>query len=171
MSDIVERGQLRRIVLIVALLNFAYFFVEFGVAVTISSVSLMADSVDFLEDTAVNLLIFMALGWAARSRAIAGKVAAVIILVPALVAGWQAIDKAFDPAAPEPASLILAAPIGFRLHVLAAWTLFAFWPFSRLVHVFSAPVGYVTRPYIVYRSREAAAKGELVGTAPRRRGW
>src|SRR5262249_37318485 len=35
--------------------------------------------------------------------------------------------------------LIVKAPIGFRLHVLAAWILFAFWPFSRLVHVFSAP--------------------------------
>ncbi|AJK68743.1 cation transporter [Corynebacterium marinum] len=123
MSDIVERGQLRRIVLIVALLNFAYFFVEFGVAVTISSVSLMADSVDFLEDTAVNLLIFMALGWAARSRAIAGKVAAVIILVPALVAGWQAIDKAFDPVAPEPASLILAASGAAVVNVVCAWLL------------------------------------------------
>jgi nitrate reductase gamma subunit len=49
--------------------------------------------------------------------------------------------------------LILAAPVGFRLHALAAWALFAFWPFSRLVHVFSAPLGYLTRPYIVYRSR------------------
>ena len=36
-------------------------------------------------------------------------------------------------------NLILRAPLGFRLHVLAAWALFAFWPFSRLVHVFSAP--------------------------------
>ncbi len=42
---------------------------------------------------------------------------------------------------------------GFRLHVLAAWVLFAFWPFSRLVRVFSAPLGYLTRPYIVHRSR------------------
>ncbi len=50
--------------------------------------------------------------------------------------------------------LILRAPIGFRLHVLSAWALFAFWPFSRLVHVFSAPLGYLTRPYIVYRSRD-----------------
>ncbi|GIF02321.1 respiratory nitrate reductase subunit gamma [Paractinoplanes rishiriensis] len=59
-------------------------------------------------------------------------------------------------------SLIEAAPIGFRLHALSAWVLFAFWPFSRLVHVFSAPLGYLTRPYIVYRSRDAA---------PTRRGW
>jgi nitrate reductase gamma subunit len=60
-------------------------------------------------------------------------------------------------------SLITKAPIGFRLHVIAAWLLFAFWPFSRLVHVFSAPLGYLTRPYIVYRSREAVART--------RRGW
>jgi nitrate reductase gamma subunit len=34
--------------------------------------------------------------------------------------------------------LIVAAPIGFRLHALSAFALFAFWPFSRLVYVFSA---------------------------------
>jgi nitrate reductase gamma subunit len=62
--------------------------------------------------------------------------------------------------------LMLKAPIGFKLHVLAAWVLFAFWPFSRLVHVFSAPVGYLTRPYIVYRSRD-----DQLGNRPVRRGW
>ncbi len=45
---------LRRAVLVVALANLAYFFVEFAVARRIGSVSLFADSVDFLEDTAVN---------------------------------------------------------------------------------------------------------------------
>jgi len=50
--------------------------------------------------------------------------------------------------------LIPAAPIGFRLNAPSAWALFAFWPFSRLAHVFSAPLGYLTRPYIVYRSRD-----------------
>jgi nitrate reductase gamma subunit len=63
-------------------------------------------------------------------------------------------------------ALILQAPIGFRLHVLCAWALFAFWPFSRLVHVFSAPVGYLTRPYIVYRSRDVQ-----LGARADRRGW
>jgi nitrate reductase gamma subunit len=62
--------------------------------------------------------------------------------------------------------LILTAPIGFQLHVLAAWVLFAFWPFSRLVHVFSAPLGYLTRPYIVYRSRD-----DRLGSRPTGRGW
>ncbi|WP_280396751.1 respiratory nitrate reductase subunit gamma [Nocardia carnea] len=62
--------------------------------------------------------------------------------------------------------LILAAPLGFQLHVIAAWVLFAFWPFTRLVHVFSMPLGYLTRPYIVYRSRDME-----LGARRERRGW
>ncbi|HZE01284.1 MAG TPA: respiratory nitrate reductase subunit gamma, partial [Pseudonocardiaceae bacterium] len=30
------------------------------------------------------------------------------------------------------------------------------WPYTRLVHVFSAPLGYLVRPYIVYRTRDVA---------------
>src|SRR3546814_4129606 len=60
---------LRRVVGTVALLNLAYFGVEFAVALRIGSVSLFADSVDFLEDASVNLLILLALGWTVRSRA------------------------------------------------------------------------------------------------------
>ncbi len=66
---------------------------------------------------------------------------------------------------PDP-DLMAAAPWGFQLHVLAACALFALWPFTRLVHVFSAPVGYLTRPYIVYRSRDVQ-----LGQHRTRRGW
>ncbi len=72
------------------------------------------------------------------------------------------------------ASLMAAVPIGFRAHVLAAFLLFAFWPFTRLVHAFSAPVGYVTRPYVVYRSRDTGRggpSGSRPGLRPARRGW
>jgi nitrate reductase gamma subunit len=47
------------------------------------------------------------------------------------------------------------APLLFQLHALSACLLFAVWPFTRLVHVWSAPVGYLTRPYLVYRRRAA----------------
>lgn len=100
---------LRRTVLLVAGLNLAYFFVELGVALAIGSVSLFADSVDFLEDTAVNLLVFLALGWSPHARAVAGRAMAVIILVPALAAAWQAFTKFSDPAAPDPVSLVVTA--------------------------------------------------------------
>lgn len=59
------------------------------------------------------------------------------------------------------------APLGFQLHALLACGLFALWPFTRLVHVFSAPLGYLTRPYIVYRSRDVSP----AGNRPPRRGW
>jgi len=62
---------------------------------------------------------------------------------------------------------ITSAPVGFQVHAMLAWVLFAVWPFTRLVHVFSAPFGYLTRPYIVYRSR-----GDLgAGARPVKRGW
>jgi len=59
-----------------------------------------------------------------------------------------------------------ATPLSFQVHTLTGLLLFAIWPFSRLVHAFTAPVGYLFRPYIVYRSRESGA-----GARPPRRGW
>src|SRR5258706_1580460 len=59
---------LRRTVVWVALLNVAYFGVEFAVGLAIGSVSLFADSIDFLEDASVNVLIAIALGWSAPAR-------------------------------------------------------------------------------------------------------
>lgn len=58
----IDTSALKRAVLIVALLNLAYFGVEFVVALRIGSVSLLADSADFFEDAAVNILIVAALG-------------------------------------------------------------------------------------------------------------
>ncbi|MGO1284743.1 MAG: respiratory nitrate reductase subunit gamma [Brachybacterium sp.] len=64
---------------------------------------------------------------------------------------------------PDP-SLMAQAPLFFQLHVLSAIALFGIWPFTRLVHVFAAPLGYLTRPYIVYRSKDPRKEAE-------RRGW
>lgn len=41
----------------------------------------------------------------------------------------------------------------FKLHLFLGQTLFLIFPFSRLVHVWSVPLGYVTRPYQVVRRR------------------
>jgi Co/Zn/Cd efflux system component len=108
-TELVEPRRLRRVVLAVAGLNLGYFLVEVSVALSIGSVSLLADSVDFLEDTAINLLIALALGWSLRRRALAGHAMAVVILVPALVAAWQAVLKAFDPVAPDASVLLVTA--------------------------------------------------------------
>jgi Co/Zn/Cd efflux system component len=97
--------SLRTAVLVVALLNLGYFGIEFAVALNIRSVSLFADSVDFLEDTSVNLLIFFALAWSGKTRARIGMAMAAILLVPALAFLWSLWGKLADPVPPEPFAL------------------------------------------------------------------
>lgn len=107
-SETADPG-LRRVVLIVALLNLAYFGVEFAVATAIGSVSLFADSIDFLEDASVNLLIAAALAWTAKNRARVGMALAAILLVPGMATLWTAWEKFNTPVAPDPVPLSLAA--------------------------------------------------------------
>jgi Co/Zn/Cd efflux system component len=89
-------------------LNLTYFGVEFAVAVAFGSVSLFADSIDFLEDTAVNLLILLAVNWSARNRARMGMVLAGILLVPGVATLWTAWQKFTTPMPPSPLALSLA---------------------------------------------------------------
>jgi len=91
----------------VAALNLAYFGVEFAVALKIGSVSLFADSVDFLEDASVNFLIAVALGWRATLRARVGTLLAAVLLVPALAALWAAWSKLLSGIPPVPVPLTL----------------------------------------------------------------
>ena len=98
---------LDRTVRFVAAANLAYFSVEFAVALAIGSVSLFADSIDFLEDASVNLLIAVALGWSPRSRSRLGMILAGVLLVPSLATLWTAWAKLNAPIAPEPLLLSL----------------------------------------------------------------
>ncbi len=92
---------------LVAALNLGYFFVEFAVVVAIGSVSLFADSIDFLEDTSINFLILAALSWSPQSRARVGMALAGILLVPGIATLWTAWMKLsnFAPPAPIPLSV------------------------------------------------------------------
>lgn len=95
--------------LIVALLNLAYSGVEFAVALHIGSVSLFADSVDFLEDASVNLLIWAAFAWSLKARARVGMGLAGILLIPALATLWTAWSKFQAPLPPAPIPLSITA--------------------------------------------------------------
>ncbi|MEP7241386.1 MAG: cation transporter [Devosia sp.] len=106
MSDPGPPG-LGRTVGLVAILNGLYFFVEGAVALSIGSVSLFADSIDFLEDTSVNVLILLALRWSARARARVGMGLAAILLAPALAGLITAIGKLQTMVPPDPVPLSL----------------------------------------------------------------
>ncbi|MFC9897488.1 respiratory nitrate reductase subunit gamma [Nocardia sp. NPDC127579] len=108
-----------------------------------------------------------------------------LVLVGAIVTGMFAklshssIDEGYDyrsTIAPWARSiftlrpevdLMAGAPTAFQIHAVIGMLLFALLPFTRLVHIFSAPVQYLFRPYIVYRSRDPRQLAER----PARRGW
>ncbi|MBL8565917.1 MAG: cation transporter [Hyphomicrobiaceae bacterium] len=113
---------LRRTVAAVAALNFSYFWVEIAVALAIGSVALFADSIDFLEDASVNVLVLLALGWSARRRRAVGLLLAVLLTIPGLSAVWTATDKLLSPVAmvPEPVALTLAGIGALIVNAIAA---------------------------------------------------
>jgi Co/Zn/Cd efflux system component len=117
---------LRRVVVAVALLNLAYFGIEFAVGLTIGSVSLFADSIDFLEDASINLLIAFALGWEPRSRARVGMLLAIILLAPAIAGLWTVWQKLVSPSPPAPGPLTLAGTGALAVNLSCAFMLARF---------------------------------------------
>lgn len=103
-----DEPSMRRTVRLAAILNLSYFGVEFAVALAIGSVSLFADSIDFLEDTALNALILFGLNWNVRQRARLGIVLAGLLLVPGVATLWTAARKFAAPVPPSPLPLSLA---------------------------------------------------------------
>jgi Co/Zn/Cd efflux system component len=118
--------DLRRTVGIVGVANLCYFGVEFSVARHIGSVSLFADSVDFLEDAAVNALIFLALAMHARHRARVGMLLAGLLLVPAVATLWTAWQKFNAPLPPQPWLLSATGLGALVVNVGCAWMLARF---------------------------------------------
>jgi Co/Zn/Cd efflux system component len=111
---------LRRVVAIVAALNIAYFGIEFTVARAIGSVSLFADSIDFLEDASVNALILVAIAWRPINRSRVGTALAGILLVPGLATLWTAWEKFADLVPPQPLALSLTGAGALAINLSCA---------------------------------------------------
>ena len=62
---------------------------------------------------------------------------------------------------PNP-ELMSAVPLSYKIHILSAFALLGFSPFSRLVHIWSAPFTYLLRRHIVFRRRVADASVQYV---------
>jgi Co/Zn/Cd efflux system component len=156
---------LRRVVIIVASLNLAYFGVEFSVALAIGSVSLLADSVDFLEDASVNLLIAVALGWTVIARARLGMTLAGILLVPALATLWTAWHKLLAPIPPAPLALSLAGAGALVINLSCALMLARF----------RSHAGSLTRAAFLSARNDALANVAIIATGAvttyTRSGW
>jgi Co/Zn/Cd efflux system component len=147
-----DGAALRQAVRLVALLNLGYFGVEFAVALGIGSVSLFADSIDFLEDAAVNGLILIALGWSAHRRSLVGMALAAILLAPGLATLWTAWEKFAVPVPPAPVPLSLAGCGALAINLFCA---------SLLVR-FRAQSGSLTRAAFLSARNDALANIAII---------
>ncbi len=118
--------SLRKTVALVAFLNLAYFGVEFAVARVIGSVSLFADSVDFLEDASINFLILLALGWSVKNRARLGTALAFILLIPGAATLWTAWTNFLNPVVPSPFLMTATGSGALIVNLFCAFLLAAF---------------------------------------------
>jgi len=157
--------DLRRTVRLVAILNLAYFGVEFGVARVIGSVSLFADSIDFLEDASINFLILVALGWSLARRARVGMALAGILLIPGLATLWAAWQKFSLPKPPEPIPLSLTGTGALVVNLVCALMLVRYRRHS----------GSLTRAAFLSARNDAFANIAIIGagliTVPLRSAW
>ena len=96
---------LRRTVIVVALANLAYFVIELHFGRLYNSVALIGDSVDFLEDASVNILIFLAIGWTLAKRQQVSYLLALLLVVPGIAFLWNAIRQFADPQTPDGAGM------------------------------------------------------------------
>lgn len=108
-------------VLIVALLNFAYFFVEFFIAIDIKSVSLLADSIDFLEDSFTNFLILIGLYLTLKNRIKLGYILIGIILIPSFFTLYYAFEQFVNPIMPDGFLLSKVAFIALIINLFCAF--------------------------------------------------
>lgn len=158
-------ANLRKVVIIVAALNLAYFGVEFAVALAIGSVSLFADSVDFLEDASINFLIAIALGGSVANRARVGMALAGILLIPGLATLWTAWEKFLAPLPPAPLPLSLAAGGALVINLSCAF----------MLANFRAHSGSLTRAAFLSARNDVLANIAIIGagfvTAYTLSGW
>lgn len=122
-SQIEHTTRLKRATAGVAILNLSYFGIEFAVAMAIGSVALLADSVDFLENSSLNLLILLAIGWSVRRQSVVGMILAGIMLIPSFAALWTAWTKIHSFVPPAPIPLSVVGPGALIINMICAFML------------------------------------------------
>ena len=120
----------KKAVLLVAALNLLYFFIEFIAALNIRSVSLLADSIDFIEDASINFLIFFAISLALAKKAKVSIFLSIIMLSPALTALWAIWQQVLYQEPPRPIELSLVAFGALIVNCLCTFILISFKNFS-----------------------------------------
>ena len=110
----------RTALLVSASLNLAMFVIEGGVGLMIGSAALLADAVDFIEDAGIYGLAVSAIGWPARSRAMAGLAMGGAMSAVGLVAVLQVVERVLHGGAPLPAPMAATAALALAVNFYCA---------------------------------------------------
>jgi nitrate reductase gamma subunit len=100
-----------------------------------------------ISDIAVLLILFaqLSLGMATIPLSLGHLDGAMMVKFMNYVQGIVVLN-------PQP-DLIADVPLIFKLHMFLGFTIFLIFPFTRLVHVWSVPLGYLSRRYQVVRTK------------------
>ena len=120
----------KKAVFFVAILNLLYFFVEFIVALNIRSVSLLADSIDFIEDASINFLIFFAVSLTTIKKARISILLSIIMLLPGIIALWAVWQQIIHQEPPAPVELSTVAFGALIINCLCTLILMKFQNYS-----------------------------------------
>ena len=115
--------SLRKTVAIVAILNLLYFVVEFTFAQVFGSLALLSDSLDFLEDASINLLIFIAFAWSIAARKVLSYFLALLLLMPGVLFIYSAISRLNEPVVPNGAGMSIIGIGALMINVYCAYIL------------------------------------------------
>ena len=63
-------------------------------------------------------------------------------------------------------ALMAGVPLLLQVHIALAFLLFGISPFTRLIHIYSMPIGYLTRAPLLYRARYGYGYGHVATTRP-----
>ena len=123
-------NSFKKAVFLVAILNLIFFFIEFTVALNIRSVSLLADSIDFIEDTSINFLIFFAVSLSLVKRAKISIFLSIIMTLPGFVAIWAVWKQIIYQQPPEPIELSIVGFGALVVNCLCTYILIKFRNYS-----------------------------------------
>ena len=123
-------NSFKKAVFLVAILNLIFFFIEFTVALNIRSVSLLADSIDFIEDTSINFLIFFAVSLSLVKRAKISIFLSIIMMLPGFVAIWAVWKQIIYQQPPEPIELSIVGFGALVVNCLCTYILIKFRNYS-----------------------------------------
>jgi cation diffusion facilitator family transporter len=113
----------RRALIIAALLNFIMMFVEVGGALFANSIALMADAIDFLEDSVTYVLAIALIGLGHRPRAIFGAMTAFLMFVPGVWIAWKTINQLLEGLPPDPLPMGAIGLLALAVNVYCAFIL------------------------------------------------